>query len=923
MAVVSLVICILLLLFFMFFKVEQNHLTDKALLERELILAEKVKQLEGRLRTSADSLNEVRILLQSKKNLSADEIKNIIALSPQKEAVVFFVSVKGELFSSDQEWSSAQESFIKLDENQYSKFSKVRGSDSSAEGPWSAIYLDEHIKQYVMTYSTPVYIQGEFEGTVGILIAVDPIIIEATKTTNDVEVFIHNDEGDLIYHPGYGLKFIRESDSYGAGFSAQGYLTTGLASYIKQNLQGLNPQTFNERQNRYLVNSATLDTIGWTVVTYQNKHDVLHELNQNALRYFFISVTVILLSSLVVAFCVKLFLIKEINNISTMIKNDNSLSSLKKRRKVDDEFSIMVDATVTRIATLQHEVTQSTKKAQELGDKFLESRGLAQAISYSDSAVITMDTDFKIIYVDAKALRLLGMERDSMVGQSYFDLVHPHMAFMTEQITNEIRRKQSWRGELTLMGVKSDAEIWSNCTISPMRDDDGKVFRYVISLQDISSIKDSQNKIERLAYSDDLTGLSNRTFFVAQLEKLVEISKRGRYDFALVYFDIDDFKKVNDLFGHEVGDLLLKEFSLRLKQEIRNEDTLARMSGDEFAMLLGGIKSEQDVIVKVNSIINAANQPFMIKEHVITSGVSIGLTMSQTDTQDPELLLQHADLAMHEAKSLGKNTYHFYTKALNDTTRLRIQMENALSKAIENDELELYFQPKVNSKTSELVGFEALLRWHNDELGYVSPAHFIPLAEQSNLILNIGHWVIQEAVAFVSQLSNKVTVSINLSAKQFESGNVINEIKDALDRYNISPSLIEVEITESSLMKDVEDAIRQLYSIKALGVGISIDDFGTGYSSLSYIKRFPVETLKIDRSFIQDIPDDENDMEITAAIIAMAQKLGLKVIAEGAETKEQVKFLADNGCDLIQGYFYSKPLSAAKALTWQPTQNNG
>ncbi len=905
----------------MFFKAEKKHLTDNAILKRELILAGQVSKIEGRFRTIIDSLNDVRFLLQSKKNVTSDEIKNTITTPPFQEGIVFFVSTNGKLVSSDQEWSSEQEGLLTFSENQYSNFSKVLNREGSSQGGWSSIYLDESLKQYVITYTAPLYNQAEFIGTLGLLITIDPIINEATSAINGVDVFIHNSVGDLIYHPDYGFKFIRESDNYGKGFSTQGYLTAGLASYIKQNLQGLNPQYFTERQNRFLVNSATLQSIDWTFVSYQNENDVLKELKQKVLHYFLVSVALIIFSLLVVALSVKTFLTKEIAQITAMIKSNNLLSALKKRRKIDDEFSLLVDASASQFEKLQSEIVQSTKKAQELEDKFLESRGLAQAISYSDSAVMTMDLDFNIIFVDVKTLHLLGIERDAMVGHYYFDFVHPHMAFMREQIRNEIRRKQSWRGELALLGANTDAEVWSNCTISPMRDDDSKVFRYVISLQDISSIKDTQSKIERLAYSDDLTGLSNRTFFVAQLEKLVEISKRGRYDFALVYFDIDDFKKVNDLFGHEVGDLLLKEFSLRLQQEIRNEDTLARMSGDEFAMLLGGIKSEQDVIVKVNSIINAASQPFMIKEHVITSGVSIGLTMSQTDTQDPELLLQHADLAMHEAKSLGKNTYHFYSKALNDTTRLRIQMENALSKAIENDELELYFQPKVNCQTSQLVGFEALLRWHNQELGYVSPEHFIPLAEQSNLILNIGHWVIQQAVAFVSQLHNKVAVSINLSAKQFESGNVINEIKEALDRYSISPNLIEVEITESSLMRDVEDAIRQLYSIKALGVGISIDDFGTGYSSLSYIKRFPVETLKIDRSFIKDIPDDENDMEITAAIIAMAQKLGLKVIAEGAETKEQVKYLADNGCDLIQGYFYSKPLSAAKALIWQPTQH--
>jgi len=291
--------------------------------------------------------------------------------------------------------------------------------------------------------------------------------------------------------------------------------------------------------------------------------------------------------------------------------------------------------------------------------------------------------------------------------------------------------------------------------------------------------------------------------------------------------------------------------------------------------------------------------------------------MSMSDEKEAEVMLQHADLAMYEAKGGGKNTYHFYTEQLNEVAKERQVIETALHGAIKNEKFELYYQPKVNFIEKRLVGYEALIRWRDDDLGFVSPAKFIPIAEQSNLILKLGRWVIDKACEFAASLPEPVPVSINLSARQFESGNCASELRVSMERFAVAPENIELEITESHLMSDVEDAIRQLHTIKDLGVSISIDDFGTGYSSLSYLKRFPVDTLKIDRSFIKDIPGDISDVEITGAIIAMAQKLGLEVIAEGAETQEQIDFLKQNGCYNVQGYFFSKPLPEHEARVWQ------
>jgi len=393
------------------------------------------------------------------------------------------------------------------------------------------------------------------------------------------------------------------------------------------------------------------------------------------------------------------------------------------------------------------------------------------------------------------------------------------------------------------------------------------------------------------------------------------MKKRGHFEFAVLHFDIDDFKRVNDKLGYDGGDLLLMEMAARLQKELRGEDVLARLGGDEFAFIVVAANSEQSVLLKVNSILESVATPFNILGQEMKVSTSIGITMSNND--DPNLLLQHADLAMYEAKAKGKNTFHFYTKELNEAVQERMSVEQRLGEAVVNDVLELYYQPKVDIVNKTLIGYEALLRWNDPELGFVSPGKFIPIAEQSNLILDIGDWVLEKSLQFTSELINPVPVSINLSGKQFEKGNFAEQLSASLAKYKAEPSLIEIEITESHLMADVEDAIRQLQDIKNLGVNISIDDFGTGYSSLAYLKRLPVDTLKIDRSFIQDIPGDINDVEITGAIIAMAQQLGLHVIAEGAETQEQIDFLREKGCFSVQGFFYSRPLPGEEAKQWR------
>jgi predicted signal transduction protein with EAL and GGDEF domain len=367
--------------------------------------------------------------------------------------------------------------------------------------------------------------------------------------------------------------------------------------------------------------------------------------------------------------------------------------------------------------------------------------------------------------------------------------------------------------------------------------------------------------------------------------------------------------------GHDAGDNLLIEVANRLQERLRNEDTVARLGGDEFAVLLSGIKNKEEAKRIIESIETMLILPIKLGTNEVIISASIGVTMAPYDSMEEDVLLKHADLAMYEAKGKGKNTSYFYTKDLDFAAKERMVIENELRIAIKENQLLLHFQPQVDIDTMTVVGFEALIRWQHPEKGMISPVRFIPVAENTGQIVEIGEWVLWRSCRFLAKLQQQGysgKLSVNISSRQLKDVNLCGLLKRVIDDTGIDAGKLDLEITESMLMGDVEEAIRQLYEFKKLGLALSIDDFGTGYSSLSYLKRFPVDTLKIDRSFIQDIPQDRDDMEISSAIIAMAQKLNLKLVAEGVESKEQIDFLRKNHCYVIQGYYFSQPLSEDK-----------
>jgi diguanylate cyclase (GGDEF)-like protein len=434
-----------------------------------------------------------------------------------------------------------------------------------------------------------------------------------------------------------------------------------------------------------------------------------------------------------------------------------------------------------------------------------------------------------------------------------------------------------------------------------------------------------ERRLHRLAYYDSLTGLPNRQSFYESLETFLELAKQHNYQAAILFIDLDRFKRINDTLGHEYGDLVLKEVAERLSICIRTTDMIARcpapskpeskiarLGGDEFSLFLNQVKDQQDIAIVAQNVIDIISQPIKIDNYEVMLTPSIGIAIYPDNGLLANQLMKHADIAMYKAKEAGRRTYTFYANSLNERSLERLKLEEYLRTGIEKQEFELQFQPQIDLKNNCVNKAEALVRWHHPELGVISPLEFIPLAEESGLIIELGEWILREACLQAKRwLDDGITcrISVNVSSVQFKQSDLIGKVKRALSDSQLPPELLELELTESAIMSDVEDNIIRLQNLKDMGITIAVDDFGTGYSSLSYLKKFPIDTLKIDRSFIEDIADNENDEAIVKAIMALAESMNLNVVAEGIESVEQLKILHAFNCGLIQGFYFSEPLT--------------
>ncbi len=552
---------------------------------------------------------------------------------------------------------------------------------------------------------------------------------------------------------------------------------------------------------------------------------------------------------------------------------------------------------------------------------------LAKSVfDHTSEGVFVLDARFHFVAVNPAFRTISGYENHELEGRFFIELSNTPQKFKVfNQARAHLETEDQWQAEL--YEKRKDGNYFPAwIQINVIRNEQGDIDYYAGLLSDISARKEADEKLKYLLNYDDLTGLSNRSLFRDRLHNAVVRARRGNAEFCLVVIDIDRFKQINDSLGHETGDYLLKEVALRISRTIDSADTIARLASDEFALILKS-ESEDQVSTQAEQLLKALSAPYFVDENELLISCSIGISQLPKDALELQPLLQKAIMATQQAKYLGGNNFQFYSSELQNLSQYRLDIEGELRKAIKNEELEVFFQPKINVRSNCIESTEALVRWRHPSRGLISPTEFVHIAEESGLITDIGQFVLMQACQQAKQWADNgiatIKVSVNISAHQLRHASLIHTVSDALKKTGLPERQLELELTESALMENLSAATELLKKLCAMGIQIALDDFGTGYSSLSYLKRFPVDSLKIDRSFIRDIENASEDAAIAKAIIVLGHSLKLKVTAEGVENKAQYDLLKQLGCDVVQGYYIAKPLSACdmtEMLKAQKTQ---
>jgi len=545
----------------------------------------------------------------------------------------------------------------------------------------------------------------------------------------------------------------------------------------------------------------------------------------------------------------------------------------------------------------------------------IELRRAATVFDNTDEGIVVTDAEINIVLVNKAFTAITGYKLEEVLGRNprLQQSGHHDLAFY-KIMWDTIVKDGQWRGQL--WNRKKNGDIypaWEN--ISSVKNAEGQITNYVAIFSDISTLKESEERLEHLAHHDILTGLPNRLRFTANLEQAIEAAKRHTQKVALLFLDVDRFKYINDTLGHDIGDKLLIEFSKRLKNCVRAEDTVARLGGDEFTIVLTEIEHAEDACLISDKIVKAIRKQFIFGKHAIDTSTSIGISIFPDNANNYEELMRTADTAMYHAKATGRNRYQYFNDELATQLITHSLIEKGLQAALKNNEFVLHYQPQINLSNGKIAGVEALIRWNHPDHGQLLPDAFIKIADDSNLIDMISEWVLRTAIndykSWSVESSSVPRIAVNITGRQISREKSIKHILDLLDELALAPNILQLdlEITETALER-INFTIDIINTLKKRGVMFAIDDFGTGHSSLSRLKYLPVDTLKIDKSFIHDISIDEDDKAITTAILALAHSLGLRVIGEGVETKSQLDILRELGCDEVQGFYYSKPVPA-------------
>jgi diguanylate cyclase (GGDEF)-like protein/PAS domain S-box-containing protein len=542
-----------------------------------------------------------------------------------------------------------------------------------------------------------------------------------------------------------------------------------------------------------------------------------------------------------------------------------------------------------------------------------------------EEAVLRTDIEGNVTYLNRIAERMTGWSRREALGRPVMDVLRiidsvsgAGIHNSVDTVTGKDRTERLTANGANCILVRRDGfEFGIETTVTPIHDQDDVVTGSVVAFHDVSAARARSIEMSRLAQHDSLTGLPNRVLFNDRLTQAISLAMRQEKQLAVMFVDLDQFKKINDSLGHGVGDKLLQSVAGRLVNCVRRTDTVSRLGGDEFVVLLSQVEREEDAVVSARKVLRALAAPHAIDNKNLDISVSVGVSTYPSDGPDAESLMNKADTAMYEAKKQGRNNYQFFRRDMQLRLADRQLLEGDLRYALGRNEFLLHYQPKFNLQTGQITGIEALIRWAHPQRGLVLPAQFVPVAEECGLILSIGRWVLLEACRQARAWSDSglgiVPVAVNVSAAEFVDKDFLSGVRAVLISTGVEPPNLELELTESVLMQDAESTIRTLGALKAMGVTLAIDDFGTGFSSFTYLRRFPVDALKLDQSFVHEITEDSGDATIVSAMISIGKSLNQRVIAEGIETREQLKFLQSHGCGEGQGYYFSRPVAAEQA----------
>lgn len=652
----------------------------------------------------------------------------------------------------------------------------------------------------------------------------------------------------------------------------------------------------------------------------------LHATNMQIERTLRQALITTILASTIILIIGVLFLNRLISRLLTPLQKlhdtaeciaKDPFSSLRATREFDDEVGHLVDVfnlMLNRLDEENQELIASQNRFRLLSEN-------------SPVGIYQMDIEGKIIYANERWHELTGLKTGVKIKEiCRFLGAEDEKMYLSMMHKIQLQREPDVI-EYAFKAVKNDNKRIFMEHIAPqvkLIEGGTQFIGYIGSLMDISELKLAQMELENLAFYDPLTNLPNRRFFRDHLQYLLATAHQDQSHVAILMLDLDDFKKINDTLGHDAGDQLLVVLAERLRALLSKRDVVSRMGGDEFIVLLSDIDIRSYIQRIAARLLNTICQPVSLNGHEIEVTASIGIAIYPEDATNPEDLIRNADLALYLSKEKGRNRLSFFSKELETIINKKVDLERKLKAAIKAHAFSFHVQPQWSLSANRIVSCEVLIRWFDDIEGTIPPEEFIPFAEESGMILPIGDWLIEEVIKSLSKHKEKLDelgieyFAINLSAKQFFSSALAGTVKRLLQEYDIKPSMIEFELTESAVMEDNQLAIKMMETFKEIGCRLSIDDFGTGYSSLAYLKQFPIDAVKIDRSFISDIPEDVNDSEISAAIIAMGHNLGLEVVAEGVELEEQIKFLVNHKCDYAQGYLVAKPMPLEELFTRIP-----